>query len=129
MGILDKLFGSNKNSVSKTNEQKIEHAVIIYFNNGIKGMDEIYELSDELRTIIEKNNLGEFDGHEVAIDNSDGSLYMYGPNAELLFKGIKSTLEKTRFLNGAEAVLRFGPPEEGVKEITVEIKPAPYSMT
>ena len=54
---------------------------------------------------------------------------MYGPNAELLFKGIKSTLEKTRFLNGAEAVLRFGPPEEGVKEITVEIKPAAYSMT
>ena len=85
-------------------------------------MDEIYELSDELRTIIEENNLGEFDGHEVAIDNSNGSLYMYGPNAELLFKGIKSTLEKTSFLNGAKALLRFGPPEDGVEEITVDIK-------
>ncbi len=122
MGFLDKFFGDKKNPVSKSTEQEIEHAVIIHFNYGIEGMEKIYELRDKLDSIIEKNNLGEYDGHEIATDFSDGFIYMYGPNAESLFKGIKSTLEKTDFLNGAKAKLRFGPPEDGVKEITIEIK-------
>tara|TARA_R110002050_G_scaffold129339_2_gene250877 strand:+ start:602 stop:865 length:264 start_codon:yes stop_codon:yes gene_type:complete len=85
-------------------------------------MEKIYELRDKLTNIIEKSNLGEYDGHEIAMDYSDGFLYMYGPNAETLFNGIKSTLEKSDFLNGAKAKLRFGPPEDGIKEITVEIE-------
>lgn len=46
---------------------------------------------------------------------------MYGPNAETLFNGINDTLIQTDFMKGAKAKLRFGPPEDGVKEITVEI--------
>ncbi|MDO6804048.1 hypothetical protein Q4595_16500 [Wenyingzhuangia sp. 1_MG-2023] len=46
---------------------------------------------------------------------------MYGPNAELLFKGIKSTLETTDFLNNSKAKLRFGNTETGAKEIMIEI--------
>lgn len=46
---------------------------------------------------------------------------MYGPNAEKLFIAIKEELEKTDFMKGAIATLRFGPPEDGVKEIDVEI--------
>jgi hypothetical protein len=42
---------------------------------------------------------------------------MYGPNAEVLFKTVKQTLEATDFMSGAKAKLRFGPPEDGVKEI------------
>jgi hypothetical protein len=42
---------------------------------------------------------------------------MYGPNAELLFKGVKSTLESYDFIKGAYVKLRFGPPEDGIKEI------------
>ncbi|WP_047414196.1 hypothetical protein [Cellulophaga sp. Hel_I_12] len=122
MGFLDKIFRSKKVSIPKSTEQEIEHAVIIHFNYGIEGMEKIYELRDKLKNIIEKNNLGDYDGHEIATDYSDGFLYMYGPNAETLFNGIKSTLEKTDFLNGAKAKLRFGPPEDGIKEITVEIK-------
>lgn len=122
MGFLDKFFGDKKNLVSKSTEQEIEQAVIIHFNYGIEGMEKIYKLRERLESIIEKNHLGEYDGHEIATDYSDGFLYMYGPNAESLFNGIKSTLEKTDFLNGAIAKLRFGPPEDGVKEITIEIK-------
>ncbi len=122
MGFLDKIFGSKKDLISKSTEQEVEHAVIIHFNYGIEGMEKIYELRDKLKNIIEKNNLGEYDGHEIATDYSDGFLYMYGPNAETLFNGIKPTLEKTDFLNGAKAKLRFGPPEDGIKEITVEIE-------
>ncbi|MDY0026240.1 MAG: hypothetical protein RBS33_09670 [Lentimicrobium sp.] len=119
---MDENFGNKKKGISQSNELENKHAVIIYFNHGIELLDEIYELENELRRIIERDILGIYDGHEVALDNSDGSLYMYGPNAELLFKGGLPVLQKTDFLDGAKAYLRFGPIEEGVLEITVDIK-------
>lgn len=120
MGFLNKIFGS-KNSESVNNHTEVEHAVIVQFDYGIEGMKELYNLRDKLESIIEENQLGEYDGHEMATDYSDGFLYMYGPNAETLFNGIKNTLEQTDFMKGAKAKLRFGPPEDGVKEITIEI--------
>jgi len=121
MGFLNKIFGSKKKeNINK--EQEIEHAVIVHFEYGIQGMDELYKLKDKLEFIIEKNQLGEYDGHEMATDYSDGFLYMYGSNAESLFKGIKEVLEETHFMKGAKVKLRFGPPEDGVKEIVVEIE-------
>lgn len=120
MGFLDKLFGLKKNE-SVNNQTVVEHAVIVQFDYGIEGMEELYKLTDRLESIIEENQLGEYDGYEMATDYSDGFLYMYGPNAETLFIGIKDTLEQTDFMKGAKAKLRFGPPEEGIKEITVEI--------
>ena len=120
MGFLDKLIGLKKNE-SVNNQTEVEHAVIVQFDYEIEGMEELYKLSDRLESIIEENQLGEYDGHEMATDYSDGFLYMYGPNAETLFNGIKDTLEQTDFMKGAKAKLRFGPPEDGVKEITVVI--------
>lgn len=120
MGFLNRIFGSKKNE-SVNNQTEVEHAVIVQFDYGIEGMEELYKLRDRLESIIEENQLGEYDGHEMATDYSDGFLYMYGPNAETLFNGIKDTLEQADFMNGAKAKLRFGPPEDGVKEITVEI--------
>jgi hypothetical protein len=120
MGFLDKIFGSKKNE-SANNQTEVEHAVIVQFDYGIEGMEELYKLRDKLESIIVENQLGEYDGHEMATDYSDGFLYMYGPNAETLFDSIKETLEKTDFMKGAKAKLRFGPPENGTKEITIEI--------
>lgn len=120
MGFLNNLFGSKKKESVK-NDSVIEHAVIVHFDYGIQGMEDLYELREKLESIIETNQLGEYDGHEMATDYSDGFLYMYGPNAESLFNGIKETLEQTNFMKGAKAKLRFGPPEDGVKEIIVEI--------
>jgi len=52
------------------------------------------------------------------MDNSDGSFYMYGPDAKKLYEVIKKTVEKTPFMEGANVILRFGPPEAAVKEIS-----------
>lgn len=120
MGILDKLFGSRKNK-NVENDPDIEHAVIVRFDYDIQGMDDLYELCNKLERVINENRLGEFDGHEIATDYSHGFLYMYGPNAEKLFTGVKQTLEQSEFMQGAKAKLRFGPPEDGIKEITVEV--------
>jgi hypothetical protein len=54
----------------------------------------------------------------MALDNSDGSFYLYGPDAKKLYELVKETIEKTSFMEGANVILRFGPPEAGVKEIS-----------
>ncbi|MCA1762217.1 MAG: hypothetical protein ABR574_10675 [Cryomorphaceae bacterium] len=119
MGLFDKLFGNSENGSIK---QDAEQAVIVRFLYGIDELEPLYQLENELKRKIDREGVGEFDWHEIAIDNSDGFLYMYGPNAEILFKTVKPILEKTDFMRGAIANLRFGPPEDGVSEIEVEIK-------
>ena len=115
------LFGKRSKGQQGPINQGPEHAVIIRFNYGIEGLEELYLLEHKLEKALQEYNVGEYDGHEIAIDNSDGFLYMYGPNAENLYKSIKQILIETTFMKGAIAKLRFGPPEEGVKEIEVEI--------
>jgi hypothetical protein len=96
------------------------HAVIVHFMYGLEELDPLYRLEDELAENILLNNAGEYDGHEIAMDNSDGYLYMYGPDAESLFKAIRPALEACRFMKGAKALMRFGLNDES--DIEVEIK-------
>ena len=122
MGFFEKLFGKPKTQQGeKLQSNEPEHAVIIRFNYGIEGLEPLHRLEDELEEVLTANNAGEYDGHEIAVDYSDGFLYMYGPDAENLFKVVKPVLATTDFMKGATAKLRFGPPEDGVKELEVEI--------
>lgn len=66
-----------------------------------------------------KGRAGEYDGHEIAVDGSDGSIYMYGPDADLLFETIRPILETTHFMRGATVVKRYGPPGSASQEWTV----------
>ena len=95
-----------------------EQAVIIEFNYGLEEDEPFYVLSDKLRVVVEESGLGEYDGHEIAMDNSDGSFYLYGPDAKKLYEVIRKTIEETPFMNGANIRFRFGPPKTGVKEIS-----------
>ena len=117
MGLFEKLFGKNKTY----SPQEPEHAVIVHFLYEMDSLEPLYQLEDALEKHINKEGVGEFDGHEIAVDLSDGFLYMYGTNAETLFKAVKPILEKSNFMRGAVAKLRFGPPEEGIREIEVKL--------
>ena len=66
-----------------------------------------------------QQRVGEFDGNKVATDGSDGSLDMYGPNADALFAAARPILLAAEFMRGARVTLRYGPPEDGVKEVEV----------
>jgi hypothetical protein len=65
---------------------------------------------------IESAGVGEFDGNEMAQDGSDGSLYMYGPDADQLFEAVRPVLEAATCITDAVATIRYGPPEDGVRE-------------
>jgi hypothetical protein len=113
MGLFSRLFGGGSD---RTTPQP-EHAVIITFHYGTTDLAPLFEIEDKLRTAIDGAGLGEYDGHEVATDGSDGTLYMYGPSADALFEAALPVLETAPFMQGATAKLRYGPPEAGVKQI------------
>jgi hypothetical protein len=103
------------------NLKEPEHAVIVYFDYKKENLEPLYQLEDRLERVITENKAGEYDGHEISLDYNDGILYMYGTNAEVLFNTVKQTLIAADFMLGAKAKLRFGPPEDGVKEIEVRV--------
>jgi len=123
MRLFDKLFKQTNKGTRATTRQtnNPEHAVIITFNYRLDDLSYLHKLENKLDSVLSDLKVGDCDGHEIATDLSDGFLYLYGPNAESLFKAIKPTLESTDFLVGATAKLRFGPPEDGIKEIDIII--------
>jgi hypothetical protein len=100
-----------------------EHAVIVHFTYGSTNLERLFELERRLKDAISATGVGEYDGNEVAVDGSDGYLYMYGPDADKLFKVIRPILEKTSFMRGAEVRKRYGPPQDGVREDVIKIAP------
>ena len=82
-------------------------SVIIEFNYGLEDDEPFYELSDTLRTMVDESGFGEYDGHEMARDNSDGSFYMYGADAKKLYEVIRNTIEKVPFMVGANVTIKI----------------------
>jgi|JI7StandDraft_1071085.scaffolds.fasta_scaffold56435_2 hypothetical protein len=99
----------------------VEHAVIVNFTYGSTNLQPMFDLEEKLDNAITKAKVGEYDGNEIAVDGSDGILYMYGPDADRLFEIIKPILESASFMRGAKVTLRYGPPEDGVPEKVVAI--------
>jgi hypothetical protein len=98
-----------------------KHAVIVHFNYCLDSLDPLHDLYYQLEAALEQQEVGEYDGHEISYDLTDGSLYFYGPNAEYLFKAVQPILKSTYFLKGATVKMIFGPQEDGTKEIDITI--------
>jgi hypothetical protein len=80
---------------------KVDEAVIVHFKYGSTDVAPINELADELGRLLEDAGLGDFDGHELAVDGSDVFLYMYGPSADQICAAIVPVLESRSFTVGA----------------------------
>ena len=100
-----------------------DHAVIVRFNYGSTDLSRLFELEGKLEAAIIAAKAGEYDGNEVAVDGSDGILYMYGLDADRLFQVVEPILKVTPFMNGAKVTVRYGPPADGVREKEVTIAP------
>ena len=97
-----------------------QHSVVVQFydfadkfwTEGSQSLDPLYALEDELIDALDGKNVGELDGHEIAIDGSDGFLFLYGPDADALFALIEPVLRKSPVMPGADATLRYGDPDQ-----------------
>lgn len=116
MGDLDKTPGKKE---SEPPSRPPEHAVLVYFAYGSRDLSQLYALEERLDAAIAAARVGEFDGDEVAADGSDGTLFMYGPDADALVAVVRSALEATDFMRGARVRLRYGPPSDGVREAEI----------
>jgi len=94
-----------------------EHAVIIKFRYGSTNLDRLFELEDQLDEAISKAEVGEYDGNEIATDGSDGSLYMYGPDADRLLEVVEPIIRANSFMKGAQVRRRYGGVNSGAREV------------
>ena len=117
MGILDKLLGRDKPPPSAPSEQ----AVLVAFRYGSTDLTALFALEAELDRAITGARVGEYDGNEVAADGSDGSLYIYGPDADRLFAVVQPLLAASPFMRGATATLRYGSAGSGARQHTVQL--------
>ena len=77
-----------------------------------RSLDPLFALEHELSAALDGTDVGELDGNEIAIDGSDGFLFLYGPDADALFALIEPILRKSAVMAGADATLRYGDPDE-----------------
>lgn len=89
-------------------EREYKQSVLINFYYGYQELEELHSLESKLRILLFDKGIGELDGHEINMDGSDGTLFLYGHNAEELFKTIEPLLLQTPFMKKAEVHLRFG---------------------
>lgn len=102
-------------------EPLLEHSIIIKFSKGNEVAFEVSELERQLQWTIESTNSGTYSGHELALDNSSGTLYFHTPNADALLDRIIPVLRRAEFLKGAKATVKSnaGGPEDQPREIEI----------
>jgi hypothetical protein len=62
----------------------------------------LYAVEGQLQAAINAAGVGEFDANEIAVDLSDCSLYMYRPNAEVLFTVVRPILAGAECLRNTQ---------------------------
>ncbi len=85
-----------------------EHAVLVSFSGDHISLDAIRATEDALIEALEKNPVGEMDGHDVAVAMDDATIYLYGPDADVLFTAIADILRSDPLTERARITLRYG---------------------
>lgn len=119
MGLFDRLFGTRTPANAAPSP---EEAVLVHIDSSELSADilEEYDLStleDQLIEVIAQGELGEFDGNEVEVGGPGATLYMYGPDAERLFRGVEEVLRSYPLTAHATVVIRKGGPGASQREV------------
>jgi hypothetical protein len=119
MGFLGKLFGKSGAPTTRPGPPQ-EQAVLVYLD-GTSLPDAIYEandletLEDRLVATLSRAGTGEFDGNEIG--PTETKLFLYGPDAEALFRSVEEVLRSYPLCQNARVVLRRGGPGAPEQEI------------
>jgi len=105
MGLLSKLFGSKDQSKNGPPKQEVE----VFFAYGSTNFQYVYALGDQLHIAVSEARAGEYDGHEITSSGSECKLFLFGPDAEAIFRVISPVLAASPLTRGAVITLRFGP--------------------
>lgn len=117
MGLLSKLFGSKSTDKNTPSMQEVE----VYFHYGSTNFQLVYALGDQLEAAVAEAKVGEYDGHALPADGVDGRYFVYGPDAEAIYKAIAPVLEASPFMRGATVTLHYGPHRRGTPKRVIEL--------
>ena len=106
MGLLSKLFGARGAAKNGSSQQEVE----IHFAYGSTNFQHAYALGDKIQLAVAEAKVGEYDGHALPADGSEGRYFVNGPDAEAIFKVLAPVLEASPLMRGAKVTLYFGPP-------------------
>lgn len=72
----------------------------------------IVALEESIESALREHRAGEFEGHDLR----DGvwTLYLYGPDAERIFRSVEAVVRGARLDPSSHAIMRFG--ERGARE-------------
>jgi hypothetical protein len=84
-------------------------------------LDDLHALEKKLTRAIQSAHAGVFDEDEIAVDGSQGTVYMYGPNADALFAVVKPLVRSSTSLVKPVATILYGPAVPGVRERVVNL--------
>lgn len=107
--------------VATCEKPPVQQTVVVHFLYGQEDLRPLFALVDKLDAAVKGSGLGIYAGHEIAVDRSDGYLYLYGPDADALLRAIMPILNATPFAHGAKVKLRYGPPTSGTRESTTTL--------
>ena len=100
-----------------------EHAVLIRFHCGRADLTALTALEDELARAVTGAGAGQVAGHEIAAGAGEATIHAYGKDANELFRSIRPVLLAASWLDEARVTLRYGPPEDGIAESEVVVRP------
>lgn len=106
MGLLSRFFGSREARSGEPGAQELE----VRFDYGSTNFQFVYAIGDQIRVAVADAKVGEYDGHELPADGSEGRIFVYGPDAEAIFRAIRPVLEASPLMRGATVTLWFGSP-------------------
>jgi hypothetical protein len=86
--------------------QSAEQAVVVHFEHSGDWAD-FFQWEPAITQAVSSAGY-EYDGNELAANGADGTIYMYGPDADKLFAVALPFLKRAPFLTHKVATLRYG---------------------
>lgn len=80
--------------------------LMIIFDYGKKDISDLLEYQSELEKLVNSSGLGEVDGHDVAVDLSDGVFWIVCKDALQVFSLVKDSLTQTTLVKIKEVKKR-----------------------
>ncbi|HTC63691.1 MAG TPA: hypothetical protein VK709_12675 [Candidatus Saccharimonadales bacterium] len=117
MGLFSKLFGSRNSEKDGPPMQEVE----VHFAYGSTNFQHVYSFGDVLQHAIAEAKVGEYDGHALPADGSEGRYFVYGPDAEAIYKAIAPVLQASPLMRGATVTLIYGPRRRGTAKRVIEL--------
>jgi len=94
-----------------------EHAVIVHFTPTFEDFRQFDSFEIELEKVMHEDDI--YNSYEFTTDMSNGTLYLYGPNADRLYNDIRDVILNSTLFTDFHFVLRYGPEDSNSRVLHI----------